>query len=212
MGFSRQEYWSGLPFPSPGDLSNPCLLNWQVDSLPLSHQGSPLHTCMEVLVSLLCLFVTPWTVASVHGTLQARTLEWGAVPFSRGIFLTQGLNPGLLHCLRILYPRATWEPFLKTNACGNPSPHPHRWPCACSRPHSWAAGPASGRPAGATGTEPRPPCPKSDTPHSHWSCYTSTVPLLLRGLSGELTFSGGSERVLFPRWLQRRPLVSAAPT
>ena len=24
MGFSRQEYWSGLPFPSPGDLPNPC--------------------------------------------------------------------------------------------------------------------------------------------------------------------------------------------
>ena len=23
MGFSRQEYWNGLPFPSPGDLSNP---------------------------------------------------------------------------------------------------------------------------------------------------------------------------------------------
>ena len=23
LGFSRQEYWSGLPFPSPGDLSNP---------------------------------------------------------------------------------------------------------------------------------------------------------------------------------------------
>ena len=40
MGFSRQEYWSGLPFPSPGDLPNPgikptslCLLHWQVDSL-----------------------------------------------------------------------------------------------------------------------------------------------------------------------------------
>ena len=35
----------GLPFPSPGDLPtqrlNPCLLLWQVDSLPLSHQGSP---------------------------------------------------------------------------------------------------------------------------------------------------------------------------
>jgi len=25
MGFSRQEYWSGLPFPSPGDLPNPGL-------------------------------------------------------------------------------------------------------------------------------------------------------------------------------------------
>ena len=23
MGFSRQEYWSGLPFPHPGDISNP---------------------------------------------------------------------------------------------------------------------------------------------------------------------------------------------
>ena len=44
MGFPRQEYWSGLPFPSPGDLpnpgSNPCLLHWQADSLSLGHQGS----------------------------------------------------------------------------------------------------------------------------------------------------------------------------
>ena len=45
MGFPRQEYWSGLPFPSPGEL--PDLGNeaesptWQADSLPLSHQGSP---------------------------------------------------------------------------------------------------------------------------------------------------------------------------
>ena len=41
MGFSRQQYWSGLPFPSPGDLpdpgSKPCLLHWQEYSLPLSH-------------------------------------------------------------------------------------------------------------------------------------------------------------------------------
>ena len=41
MGFPRQEYWSGLPIPFPGDLLNPYLLYWQVDSLPLSHQGSP---------------------------------------------------------------------------------------------------------------------------------------------------------------------------
>ena len=46
-GFSRQEYWSGLPFPSPGDLPDPgikpksCTL--QADSLTVSHQGSP--TC-----------------------------------------------------------------------------------------------------------------------------------------------------------------------
>ena len=47
MGFPRQEYRSRLPFPTQGDLphqqSNLCLwqlLHWQVDSLPLSHQGS----------------------------------------------------------------------------------------------------------------------------------------------------------------------------
>ena len=45
MEFSRQEYWSGLPFLTPRDFPltlglNPhllCLLHWQVDSLPLCH-------------------------------------------------------------------------------------------------------------------------------------------------------------------------------
>ena len=48
MGFFRQEYWSGLPLLPllqgifPTQEWNPCLLHyWQVDSLPLSHQGSP---------------------------------------------------------------------------------------------------------------------------------------------------------------------------
>ena len=48
VGFSSQEYWSGLPFLSPGICliqgSNPHLLPllyWQVDSLPLSYLGSP---------------------------------------------------------------------------------------------------------------------------------------------------------------------------
>ena len=41
MGFPRQEYWNGLPFPSPGVLPNPGIEPespaLQVDSLPLSH-------------------------------------------------------------------------------------------------------------------------------------------------------------------------------
>ena len=44
MGFPRQEYWSGLPFPSPGDLSDAVSSvssACQLDSLPLSHMGSP---------------------------------------------------------------------------------------------------------------------------------------------------------------------------
>ena len=46
MGFSRQEYWSGLPFPPPGDLLNqglnPCLLrilHWPTGSLHLMPPG-----------------------------------------------------------------------------------------------------------------------------------------------------------------------------
>ena len=46
MGFSRQEYWSGLPFPSLRDLSNPRIESespaLQADSPLLSHWGSPL--------------------------------------------------------------------------------------------------------------------------------------------------------------------------
>ena len=41
--------------------------------------------------------------SSVHGILQARTLEWVAIPFSGGIFQIQGLNLGLPHCRKILY-------------------------------------------------------------------------------------------------------------
>ena len=47
LGFPRQEYWSGLPFPSPGELphpriepTSPASPALQVDSLPLSHQES----------------------------------------------------------------------------------------------------------------------------------------------------------------------------
>ena len=45
MGHCRQEYWSGLPFPSLGDLPGPGIKPespaLQADSLPLSHPGSP---------------------------------------------------------------------------------------------------------------------------------------------------------------------------
>ena len=44
MGFSRQEYLSGLPFPTPGDLPNPGIEPrspaWQADSLPSEPPGT----------------------------------------------------------------------------------------------------------------------------------------------------------------------------
>ena len=66
MGFPRQEYWSGLPLPSPGDLSNPGLLHWQEASLPVSHQRSPIHLVQLSSVQSLShvqFFATPWTAA-----------------------------------------------------------------------------------------------------------------------------------------------------
>ena len=45
MGFSRQEYWSGLPFPSPGDLPDPGIEPGspalQTDALPSEPPGKP---------------------------------------------------------------------------------------------------------------------------------------------------------------------------
>ena len=46
MGFSRQEYWSGLPVPSPGDLPDPGIEPGspalQADTLPSEPPGKPI--------------------------------------------------------------------------------------------------------------------------------------------------------------------------
>ena len=61
MGFPRQEYWSGLPFPSPGDLSHPEIepesLALQADSLPTEPPGKPyisidLNICIYVYINI----------------------------------------------------------------------------------------------------------------------------------------------------------------
>ena len=54
MGFSRQEYWSGLPFPSPGDLPDPGIEpgspTFQADALTTEPPGKPLlqHNCTHL--------------------------------------------------------------------------------------------------------------------------------------------------------------------
>ena len=77
MEFSRPKYWSGLSFPSPGDLHTPGIKPrspaLQVDSLPAEPQGKPKNTGVHSL-SLL-----------------------------QRIFPTQELNQGLLHCRWTLY-------------------------------------------------------------------------------------------------------------
>ena len=73
MAFSRQEHWSGLPFPTPGDFLNTGLnphllhlLHWQVDSLLLGHLGSSTHIYLLLLSvshSVVSDSASPWTVA-----------------------------------------------------------------------------------------------------------------------------------------------------
>ena len=85
MEFSRPEYWSGQPFPSPGDLPNPGTKPrspaLQADSLPAETAGKPnsimmCFSCLGMVLSLnlhifvvvlslsrVWIFVTPWTAA-----------------------------------------------------------------------------------------------------------------------------------------------------
>ena len=69
MEFSRQEYWSGLPFPSPGDLLNPCIKPMspalQADSLPSESPGKPSALIISFLILITSqrphlLIPSPW--------------------------------------------------------------------------------------------------------------------------------------------------------
>ena len=102
MGYPRQGYWNGLPFPSPGHLgSNPYLLHWQADSLPLSHPGSPIISfqitsletfqllslslpCFVLLHSTISLFyVVIWLVICGLSSAEATTLSIALSPGSK---------------------------------------------------------------------------------------------------------------------------------
>ena len=80
MGLPRQEYWSGLPFPPPGDLPNPGIKPrsraapaspaLQVDSLPTEPPGKPF--CTYTYTYVMCVFTYAhmfmyiYIYASVH--------------------------------------------------------------------------------------------------------------------------------------------------
>ena len=68
-----------------------------IDTAPSSYRRS-VRVCVLSHFSHVQLFATLWTVAH-HGILQARILECVAIPFSRGILLTQGSNPSQVNLL-----------------------------------------------------------------------------------------------------------------
>ena len=79
MGFSRKEYWSGLPFPPTGDLPNPGIAPASPKSPVLAAAAAKsLQSCPT-----LCDPIDGSPPGSpVPGILQARTLEWVAISFS----------------------------------------------------------------------------------------------------------------------------------
>ena len=89
LGFSKQEYWSGLPFPSPmhevkseSEVAQSCLT--LSDPMDCSPPGSSIHGIFQARVlewGAIDFSVMNYTV---HGILQARVLEWVTFPFSRG--------------------------------------------------------------------------------------------------------------------------------
>ena len=58
MGFSRQEYWSGLPFPSPGDLPDPGIEpgspSLWADTLPSESPGKFMRAYQERQEHIVC--------------------------------------------------------------------------------------------------------------------------------------------------------------
>ena len=58
MGFSRQEYWSGLAFPSPGELPNPGIEpgspTLQADALPSEPPGKPIRVLRGIKWKNVC--------------------------------------------------------------------------------------------------------------------------------------------------------------
>ena len=114
MGFSRQEYWSGLLFPFPGDLPNPGIEprspTMRADALPSEPPGKP-HSSESVQFSSVaqaCL-----TFCDPHESQNARLLcPWdfpgkstgvGCYFLFQGVFQIQGLNPGFLHCRQTFF-------------------------------------------------------------------------------------------------------------
>ena len=76
MGFSRQEYWSGLPFLSPGNLPNPGLLHCRKTLYPLNHKGS--HTREELWLPghlKLCVYLQLWVSGYFNLTVQFYNLR-----------------------------------------------------------------------------------------------------------------------------------------
>ena len=98
MGFSRQEYWSGLTFSSPGDLPDPGIQPrspaLQTDSLPSEPPGKPLWLCLNWRVQRSGEIIT-WDCRFLCVASAAERGGWGPGG-AHGLFFQTNFDLGQL--------------------------------------------------------------------------------------------------------------------
>ena len=98
---------SERPSLSLGSLQTSGAVTGRRDKTQEALHESTQHAVLRLAARLCLTLCNPMDCSppgsSVHGVLQVRILEWGAMACSRGSSQTQGSNPGLPHCRRILY-------------------------------------------------------------------------------------------------------------
>ena len=94
MGFLRQEYWSGVPLPSPCCSLGKCRLRLQRVIYGKVGESEVAQSCPTLCDPMDCSL----SGSSVHEIFQARVLECVAISFSRGSSPPRGYNQGLPHC------------------------------------------------------------------------------------------------------------------
>ena len=78
MGFSRQEYWSGVPLPSLTSVLFRSSFYAEVGRCWEKGRKGVVHSCLTLSDPMDC---SP-AGSSIHGIFQARVLEWGAIAFA----------------------------------------------------------------------------------------------------------------------------------
>ena len=101
MEFSRQEYWSGLPFPSPGDLPHtgiePGSPTLQADSSPSEPPGKPIihsyiyvHTCVSDRIHRYISISTFILLSNLSSHQYLQFIQFSPFPFCNSLFWQWG--------------------------------------------------------------------------------------------------------------------------
>ena len=122
MGFPRQEYWSRLPFPSPGNEthgSNLHLLHWQVDSSTSKPPGKPPFPCCLGVFFLFYTFFFVFGFCSLNKMASCGFFctypAWCSLKIPKSVVWCLSFNFGeflaIICCSSHLFVSDSWWPY-----------------------------------------------------------------------------------------------------